>query len=64
MSLRSNATLTVDTLDSLDCYRSLDFTGNVNVAVGGRTCENAVDEDERVKLSKIRKNQEKPLFTG
>src|SRR5208337_1128280 len=56
MSLRGNGTLTVDTLDSLGCYRSLDFTGNVKVAVGGKTCENAVDEDERVKLRKIKKN--------
>ena len=55
--------MTVDTLDSLGCYRSLDFTGNVKVAVGGKTCENAVDEDERVKLRKIKKNhfsQDKP----
>jgi len=39
MSLRGNGTLTVDTLDSLGCYRSLDFTGNVKVAVGGKTCQ-------------------------
>lgn len=64
MSLRGNGTLTVDTLDSLGCYRWLDFTGNVKVAVGGKTCQYAVDEHEHVELRKIRKNQEKPLFTG
>ena len=63
MSLRCNCTLTVDALDSLACCRPVDFPGNVKFAVGGKTCENAVDEDERVKLRKIEKNhfsQDKP----
>ncbi|MGA3109593.1 MAG: hypothetical protein ABSD99_09155 [Candidatus Bathyarchaeia archaeon] len=59
--------MTVDTLDSLGCYRWLDFTGNVKVAVGGKTCQYAVDEHEHVKLRKIKKNhfsQDEPYKKG
>lgn len=67
MCLRGDRTLTVDTLDSLGCYRWLDFTGNVKVAVGGKTCQYAVDEHEHVKLRKIKKNhfsQDEPYKKG